>query len=226
MKGLLRISYYNVEKSIKYTCFASCILIVIGILGPKFFGADDEFSSFISYSATYAIMGMFAGMSFTLLFNNSKSKWDKFVLTSPASRKDVIKSIYISFLLFALVAIAIATIFVLVTYLVMGNISFDKTFMGYTVGILLLLGVPAFLHPSVLMFGIDKGQFLFLISTALSLAILFLPSFVIGAISGIVDVSDPLFVNVIYRSIAIIISIILFAASYYLSVSIYSKRDL
>ena len=48
----------------------------------------------------------------------------------------------------------------------------------------------------------------------------------LGAVSGVVDVTDPLFATVIYRCIAIVIVVVLFVVSYYLSVSIYSKKDL
>lgn len=226
MKALLRINYYIIENAIKWTLIASCVLVAVCTFGPKLLGLSDDLMIFVSYSANYGIMGIFAGLSYTLLFNNSKSKWDKFELSAPVSRKDVIKSRYLSFLGYALLAIILASLAFAGSYLFGGMFNLDRLSMGYTVGIILLLGVPAFLHPLVLVLGIDKGQFLFLVATGLSLAILFVPSLVLGAVSGVVDVTDPLFATVIYRGIAIAIVVVLFVVSYYLSVSIYSKKDL
>ncbi len=222
MKALLRNNFYTVEPSIKTSGVISLIGI-IALIGFGLFSSQGASTMALSY-VSFAIMGSFAGLSFTLLFNNSKSKWERFELTAPVTRVDVIKCRYISFLIFCIIGLAIGGTIFLLSSVINGVIDWDFFSRGIIIGILLLILAPAIMHPLILKFGIEKGQPIFMISVALSIGVYALPSLVFN--SWFAALPNQELANIIYRAITILFSFIMFIVSYFISVKIYAKQDL
>ena len=222
MKALLRNNYYSVRPTLNVCIYLALAVAVIFVICGSFF--NESIGSIIFNYGIFAIMGSFGGLTFTMLYNNSKSKWEKFELTAPISRKDVVRSRYVSTLIFAFIAFIATSLLIIVAYFTLDSFDLERAFMGYTVGFVLLVGAPAFTHPLILKFGIDKGQLLFMISIVASLGLFMVPSILLGA--WLSNFSDPYFANLVYRCSTIVISFILLLISYFISVKIYSKQDL
>ncbi len=222
MKALLRNNYYTVEPSIKLSVKILIVGIVVLIAFSIFSSKGASIMAF-TY-ASFGLMGSFAGLPFTLLFNNSKSKWERFELTAPVTRVDVIKSRYISFLLFSILGMIAGGMLFLSSSLVSNVIDWPMLYRGVSIGSLMLVLTPAIMHPMILKFGIEKGQAIFMLSVALSLGLYAAPSFVFS--DWLSSLANQEFVNSMYNIATVTLSFIIFFISYFVSVKIYSKKDL
>ena len=225
MKGLIKHNLYAVESTLKgYLC--GVLLSILAICCFRFIVSDATLQTIANF-ASYVIMGSFAGLPFTLLHNLSKSQWTRFELTLPITRKDVIKSRYLSFLIFTCFALVSFLLLNLVNYLLGIDLNLDIFFNFYTLTtcFILCLAVPAFLHPLTLICGIDKGEILFFISVACALIVCsLLPMVLFGQL--IASMSSTIVSLYLFQCSSILLSFALFVGSYFISQKIYARQDL
>ncbi len=214
-KGMLRNNYYMVHTSVKAT-IGIALLILIAVLAVTIIFPEN--TSLINY-ASFAVMGSFAGIPFTLLYNDNLSKWNRFALTTPVVKNDIIKARYITFLISTIVALMAMFIMLISYYMVRG--SFDLERLGYslTFGFVFLILISGFMHPLILKFGIEKGQIIFLISVAITLAVHIAPTILLNMLN--LEIS-----NLTYRVGIVLISSVGFIISYRISKKIYNQKDI
>ncbi len=219
MKGLLRNNFYTIEATLKASLAVSAILFLIGIFIAT--QAPDMLSGVSSISI--GTFGSFSGIPYTLAYSNHTSKWNKFELTTPVSKRDVIKSRYIIFSMFALTAIAIVTAILITLYTIIGRYDTENFLYSLTYGCSFFMILTSIVHPLVLAVGVDKGQGMFMISIVATLII----------ISGVLFLSHILEIfitfidqNWIFIILILTVSVIAFIASYFISAKIYAKKDL
>ncbi len=217
MKGLLRNNYYTVKDSLKtvgiMTIGVYIITLIILFLFPEKIIVIDY--------VTIGIMGGFSGLSFTLLYNGNLSKWNRFELTMPIVRQDVIRMRYLTFALFGLIGIMSISAILYSSYVLLGTIDIERSGYFLTFGIVISMLLPAFMHPLILVLGMDKGQIVYLFSIILSIVFFVLPSIVFE--NALDKIENP---NLVYRMIMSVISISIFIGSYFLSRKIYDRMDL
>ncbi len=214
MKGLIRNNFYMVEGSLKATLiFAifSIILVVIVALN----------NMIVISPMLGGLFGGFGALAGTAAQKDAASKWNRFELTMPVSRIDIIKARYISFLLYDLIALILAIIGILSFYAVTKYLPLEEIGFGFTFGFCFALLLQASLFPLTLIFGSDKNESLLFVSVAISLGVYFGASFLAVILFHKVDTLDFLF-----RTGMIIFSIIFFIASYFFSTYIYNKKEL
>lgn len=220
MKGLIRNNIYNIDQILK-------LLIGMMVFSLLFVASShifvEQMPNAIQYSdlALLSTIGAFSSVSIEMLKNEAMSKWSRFELTTPITKGDVIKARYITYTIFAFIAI----IFLLVGFLI--PVFFGETFDTYwfTYYLTLLLCFcflsPAISHPLVVKFGIDKGMLFFMLSTFFSLAFFIAPTFIFADFLVSIPNSDA-----IYRLTISSISLIAFALSYIISKKMYIQKDL
>lgn len=213
MKGLIKHNFYTVKGSLTTIFLLVAAMVFLSI----FFGKND----FVMSATPLAAMGAFSGLSFTLLYNDNLSKWYNFELTTPITKKEVIACKYLTFLFFAIMGILAMILIITTTTLSSGVLDLERLGHNITFAIVFPTLIPAIMYPLILLLGIDKGQFIFYISIALTLFFYIIPSIVFTEILD--TVKNP---NIIYRVGIIIFSLLLFFVSYRFTCYQYNKMDL
>lgn len=150
MKGLIRNNFYSVGSTLKWT-IAFCIFVNIAvIIGVVRFLNIDGFLPMLMLGQ----IGAFVGLTGTALQKDNTSKWSKYERTLPVKISDVVMARYISFLIFPIIGILLATVTVLLFSVVSSQpVNIERVVYGYSFGIVFVLLVPALLYPLVLKFG-------------------------------------------------------------------------
>ncbi len=201
MKGLLLKDILNLRQQGKVYLVIISIWLVIGIMNQDaafFAGVMMIFSLLVPVSA---------------IAYDERAKWDKFALTMPLSKLDLIASKY----LLSLLCAGLSGILAIIVGLA---ISGDTKEVLMSVSALMSLGVifTSFILPVIFKFGVEKGR--------LVVMILFLaPSVLVMLISklNLRLPSEDAISQMFYLLPVIAVAILLF--SVYISVRIYSKKE-
>lgn len=202
MTGLILKDIYNLKKHSKVYLILLVFYFFMGM-------ANDNSAMFGSMLSIVAAM-----LPITAMAYDEKNNWDRYALTMPLSRKDMVLSRYILGLIFALVAfiIAMASSLLLNKDSLLENIAMN---LG-TLGFVMLL--TAIIFPILFKFGVEKGRILMMI-------IFMAPTGIILLLSnyGIQLPDEKTMKTFLYYSpIAVII---IFILSLFISISIYNKKE-
>lgn len=216
MKGLIRNNLYSVGSTLKFT-IAFCIFVNIAIMiGIMKFPNIEGLLPILMLGQ----IGAFAGMTATALQKDNTSKWSKYERTLPVKISEVIMARYISFLIFSVIGILLASITVLLFSVIPAQpVSLEKVSFGYSFGIVFSLLVPAFLYPLVLKFGADKSEIMLMISVLLILCLYIGGSSILAPCLKNLDHA-----NLIYRVAWLVISVVVFILSYFIAIVIYKQE--
>ena len=217
MKGLIRHNIYSLAEKMKLT-------IIINIIITIAFAVVGIFNNFVySWAAVVVLLqiAVYSVQAVSTLQTDANSQWNRFEITMPVRRKDVVGARYIGFILCGFVGIITALLTIGVLYFAQTNINYERVFFSFTFGVVLLLIVPALMHPLLLIFGIDKSETMLMISIAAATVLYVGSSMVFNLI--LPDLSSS---NLVFRGLIILISGILFAISYIISRQLYQKREL
>ncbi len=213
MKGLMKNNFFAVYANAKAFFIFMCILgifVVAVISQPLLIG--------------YALLSMvgFSVNAITGIKREYVSKWGKYKLTLPVQRTAIIKSYFISQLLWLLVGTLYAGIVISLSWALHGC-PFDKSIdivSIFALGICVSNFTSALFFPLFYLGGEEKSDVFLIISLLCG----------IGAAMGIISVLNfylPPGITTILVGAAVLLlcSLLVFALSYPLTVGIYRKRD-
>ncbi len=220
VKGLI-VKDFQTLKSYKSTVIAMIVIF----MGSAFL--NDEMSSFFPIFMPLCF-GMIAISSFSY---DSLAKTDRYLLTFPVNRKDMVKARYIYILLFTLFGSLLGLVFsILIQCIKTGNII-DKEILSNTLAIIIgsllaIMFLQVFQIPIMYRFGAEKGRIIQMIMiVVLMLGI----SLIITTLMKFFNISlDILFIMLKDYLIAIlgISVIILYILSFAISCRIYEKKEI
>jgi ABC-type transport system involved in multi-copper enzyme maturation permease subunit len=210
MRGLLLKDLINLK-----TYGRSVILIVTVFTAFAFFSDDSSFTTtFISI--------LFAIMAITSMSYDELAKWNIYALSMPISRKELVLGKYL--LAFILVCLGVAiSLIIAVIPVFMGNEA-DLLMLMLTVltsGSVALIMLTILL-PLVYKFGIEKSRIILFI-------VLFIPSILLAILAqtGLImpnKATDILIITLL--QILPIVALVLFVASYFISVAIFNNKEI
>ncbi len=217
MKGLIRNNFYTVEGSLKSTLLLSLMAAVVLAIVTRFTSDNGPLLSGIIGGN----MGGFGALTMTIIQKDAASKWNKFELTMPVRRKDVITARYISSMLYVLIGVGMALVNILLFHLTTGALNLERISYGFIFGWGFALSMPTFMIPLVLILGTDKIEPIMVVSVIAGLALLF----------GYSAVLSPFFrsmehYNFFFRLSYVVFCTLLFLLSYLLSCRVYKKKEL
>ncbi|MDO5519791.1 MAG: ABC-2 transporter permease [bacterium] len=217
MKGLIRNNFYSVNSALKWS-IAVCIILNIAVLiGVIHFPNINVFLPILML----AQMGAFVGLTGTALQKDNTSKWSKYERTLPVKISDMVMARYISFLIFSLIGMLLASITVVIFWVVSAQaVSVESVGFGYSFGIVFSLLVPALLYPLVLKFGADKSEILLMISVVIIMCLFAGGNGILAPFLYKLNNAD-----MIYRVACVAISMAAFIASYFVSLAIYKREN-
>ena len=212
MKGLFLDNFYKTIGSIKLFAvfvflFGAAVLIT---------GNATALELFVYISITALSINGISSMR-----KDADAKWNKFELTLPVTRKDIIKSKYTNYLFWVVFGLVIAAFFTILATLIHGDVFFELGIQDisslFTVGICLSLLVGALFYPLAYLFGIDKSETLLILSVLCAVG---------TAIFLIWIVNLPGILNYYLRlGIFAFVVILLFCLSYAATSALYQNKE-
>lgn len=214
MKGLLLNNYYSMQDNIKMSAVILAFLCVaVAIIGK----------SMLSMAISVSIFIFPVNIGSSLLADET-SKWNKFEITMPVSRRDIVKCKYLSYLILVIIGM-ISSIAILLILVISGQkIDMQQLGFSYLFGLSLAMFTGAFLYPLLLKLGALKSELLIIISAMFSLVCIIGVSLGVGIVMagsfGAANINAP---QVSVGSF--IISVICFVVSYFISVRIHGNKE-
>ena len=149
--------------------------------------------------------------------------WDKFVLTMPVSRKDVVLSKYVCCLIYALASLLVTTVFGVLLGAIHPMRDNDLYLLLGTALVLfcIICVIYAVLLPMIFKFGVERTRILMM-------AVIFIPVFAI--VAGIQYLPETVIAFMVQNvnlmvALAVALSILLYIGSYFMSLGIFSKKE-
>ncbi len=213
MRGLLKNNFFAVCSNMKVFMAFMLILgiFVVAVISP---------SLLISY-VLLSIVG-FSVIAITGIKKEFVSKWGKYKLTLPIKRANIIKSYFISQLIWLFIGAAFAGASISLSWLLHGC-PFDKsidTLSVFALGISVSLLTGAFFFPLFYSSGEEKSEVSLVISLLCGIGI------TLGIISILNLYLTPGPATVLIGAFVLIIcSLLVFTLSYPLTVNIYKKKE-
>lgn len=213
MSGLIKNNYFAVRSNVKvFSVFMIALgAFVVAVLSqPLLIG--------------YALLGM-VGFSVNAMISIKKefaSKWGKYKLTLPVKRADIVKSYFISQLIWLLVGTCFAGISICLSWMLHGY-PFGNGMDGISIvasGISTSLFTGAFFFPLLYLGGEERSEVFLVISLLCA----------VGADMGVISLINVYLAPVLTvassdAAILLICSLAAFLLSYPLTVCIYNKKE-
>ncbi len=215
MKGLLINNFYAIRSSAKVF---SAFMLVLGAFVTVV--VSQQLLLF------YMLLGII-GFSINAIANMGKdyiSKWGKCKLTSPVKRADIVKSCFISQLIWLLAGMVFSGIVMSASWLLHGC-PFDRSIdalLVFSTGISISLFAGAIFFPLFYWGGEERNGAFLVIS------LLFAIGIVMGIASGVNFVFGPNMTTwqiILGAVIVFICSLLTFVLSYFLTVTVFKRKE-
>lgn len=214
MKGLLRNNFYSMGTNLQLAFGISFVLVFLPIVLAR-----ENIVVMVLAMQSF----MFNANIGTALNIDITSKWSNFEITLPVKRSDIIKARYISFILLTLCGIFMSVLTSFFMFLVYESLSVDAIIFGFSFGVSLSLITSSLMYPIMLKIGTEKNEIIIFICAAVAV-ILFLRVLKIATpfVSDKFIIDGKALIGIIF----LLISIGLFIISYFVSLTIYKKKEL
>lgn len=210
MKGLLLKDFYMAAKYLR-----AFYIVIVVFLVTSVFANNAEYAFFSVFPMVLAGLS-----SITLLSYEEHSKWNVYSNVLPVSRKMLVAEKYIWVLASVIIMSILSTLAHLISMSINGNVVLSGVLGNIALFMSLGLFGPSIMLPFIFKYGVEKGRIVYYIVVG----VLCGGSTMVATGSGNA-LSNVITVNQIEISI-LIISIIVFAVSWYISIKIYEKREL
>lgn len=217
MKGLLLKDIYNLSS---YRTSLLLVIVVVGFIGFS----QENFVNLVPIMLT-TMLGMMALSTFNY---DEIAKSDKYVLSLPISKKEMVKEKYVfSTIAILLGAITAFILCILVSYMTKKPIEITTLLTSTIGGIFGISLVQCIQIPSIYKWGAEKGriQMFILVICVMSviggIGYLLLKSGILG------NLEEVLTILISYGIITLVVlTILMYAISYYIAYKIYQKKEL
>lgn len=215
MRGLLLTNYYLVYRSFfAYTGLAILVSAVI------FYFGDASMHRFVAM-----LIILFVVMpALEVIKYESKSGYDRYVLTLPVSRTNIVQSHYFFYLLIVVIG-AVLSYSVFFVYSLGSDVPIDSIFSIVSFGTFIVLFAGAIVYPLLYMIGPEKSDAIVIEGQWGTFATFGLQS-VVGYVAeqvplSFLHINPSLYVPIIY----LMIGVILYIISFFIAAAIYHKKE-
>ena len=208
MKGLLKKDLLMI---VKYCRFLVLMCLVFAVMSG--FSTEEDGSGNFFFLVYPVLLGSI--MPITLMSYDERSHWDLYCSTLPLSRKTVVNERYLLGLLCFLAFFAVTMLSQAVALLPRGR----GAELGDLVGVLCLIGLlpPAVMLPICFRWGVEKARILYYVLIGVMVA------------GGLIFSRELMLTGAMQMGSAAwlipLLALLLFAASWVLSVKLYQKRE-
>lgn len=217
MKGLLRNNFYGAISNVKLILVFDMALYAILLVS-----GNDLLMTILSIITAPSL----SLLAISGLRKENSSKWGKYKLTLPVTRREIIKSQFIMHFFWTGLGASGAAAFMLLTVLIHGNLYFayglrDAATLILCGGVLSIL-IGATSYPLLYLCGTERIEAILIVGVTVSIAIVLALTMGINAFLGPGNVTNVEY----YMSVTIIlaISFVLYAVSYFATIAIFEKK--
>lgn len=211
MKGLILNNLYSTEKSVKSSSFLTAVAVVLLLLTKN---------PMAMKAVAFLPFFLIPVHAFEILKYDAMSGWNKYEIILPVTRKRIIGSKYITFLLLFTFSVLIVSVIVYIFHLFQFPIVYSILVSYSLRGMGLVLCVAALLYPLTYWLGTEKSDTIMISSASFSFGIFFSTSLMLQMFIGGVEDFDRKFSFIFF-----ILSFILFSISYVISINIYKNKE-
>lgn len=202
MKGLIIKDLINLKKQSKIIGALAIFYLLISITSKNnsMFGA--------------MILLLFTMMPITAISYDEKANWDKYGLTMPVSRIDMVLSKYILGLILSVFAVILNFIAQILMGTEMNAENITVIFVLFSISIIFF----SLILPIMFKFGVEKGRMLMIV-------VLMLPTIILMLLPEILKTtpSEEMIIKALYALPFVIV--IIFFISIFISISVYKKKE-
>lgn len=211
MKGLIRNNFYSMESNMKMAFVIAVLLALTPLLvkNPVFLPMIIAIQIFV-----------FVANTGTSLHADETAKWNKYEITLPIKRSTVIGAKYVTFailiscgLLMSVITFAFAGVSELV-------LNMNTIIWGYEYGIILAMTTTALMYPMMLKFGTEKSELIMLVSVGMVVGMMLFVAMILSGVTNGMNMRHPL-----VGAVSVVVSVLLFIGSYFVSLWIQSKKE-
>ncbi|MBP1904535.1 uncharacterized protein YacL [Paenibacillus turicensis] len=211
MKGLLANNFYSTQENIRLSLIIALVVAIAALFLKE--------ASFIPMIIAIQIF-VFATNLGASLKMDAASKWNKFEITLPVTRRNIITAKYISFLFLILIGVATSLITVAFQGL-WGELNSKMIISGYGYGLQLSFSTIAIVYPLILKLGAEKSETLLFAAAGLSVGLRLLVWYLLFLSDKTTNFKSSIIVD--YVSLAL--ALLMFVLSYFLSVRIHRNKE-
>lgn len=211
MKGLIRNNFYSMESNMKMAFVIAVLLALTPLLvkNPVFLPMIIAIQIFV-----------FVANTGTSLHADETAKWNKYEITLPIKRSTVIGAKYVTFAILIFCGLLMSVI----TFAFAGvselALNMNTIIWGYEYGIILAMTTTALMYPMMLKFGTEKSELIMLVSVGMVVGMMLFVAMILSGVTNGMNMRHPL-----VGAVSVVVSVLLFIGSYFVSLWIQSKKE-
>ena len=217
MRGLLRNNLYTTQSSLKTAILINLAVAICMVIGELRFGNVGM----ILNMALGAMGTMFVTLPAESLKKDAIAKWNRFEVTMPVTKKDIMTARYLSVAIYAIIGQLCLLTTVGLVMMAGAELNMERIAYGMVLAVVVQVVTPALMYPAIIAFGEEKVDVIMMTTMLASIALLVGASVVVGPLLPQKEMS-----NVIFRIGTIVVSILGLIVSYFVSLSMYQKKEL
>lgn len=217
MKGLIIKDFIILKKTMKMFLIISVLYFFIAI------STDDP------YFFTSMLTVLLAITTISLFSYDNMAKWDVYALTMPIDRRKIIEARYLTMLLLTLTGAAVSTVMTAVISLYSKNDLSAQNFINIGYASLAIILIMSIMIPFVIKMGVERARLIFVTVYIVPLILITLLKRMVEKQSLVIPDWLGNAAEVVIKNINIVGPVTVLLAllvSYYISLSIYKKKDL
>lgn len=211
MKGLIRNNLYSMENSILIAFIISVFLAIV-----PFGGVNPTLLPMIISIQIFVFVVNIG----TSLRADETAKWSKFELTLPIKRSNLVLAKYVSIIILILMGIVMGTATMVLSSYYDYSVNYSALVYGFEYGLTLSILSTSIMYPLSLKLGAGKSEIIFIISAFATIGIMLLIAAVLSTWTEGMNLRHPL-----VGAVSIIVAIVAFVLSYFVSVIIHSRKE-
>lgn len=211
MKGLILNNLYSVGKSIKSSSFLTVVAVVLLLMTDH---------SMALKAAAFLPFVLIPVHAFEILKYDAMSGWNKYEIILPVTRKQIVESKYITFLLLFIYSILLVICVALTVHMFLFPTMNVVFFNSLLRGMGLIICIATAVYPLTYLLGTEKSDSIMIGSVFFSFVIFFVTTLLLQLFIGEMEDFDEMF-SVIFLSV----SILIFCVSYLISLKLYKNRE-
>ncbi|QQK79284.1 ABC-2 transporter permease [Salicibibacter cibi] len=218
MKGLLLNQYYSVGKSLW-----NYLLLSVVITAILLFSQNEMMMAF----ATFLPILFMVTPALEVLKHESMSGWNKFVLTLPIKRSQVVQSHYLFYFMVMLIGLLVTIVLFILAELIAGQVLTDQSIysMMNGVGIAFILGFIA--YPLTYQLGTEKSDMVLMFGVIAAIGLYLLSGWLFETILSNMspDTLQGMNIDLLFSSGFLAVTLVFFIVSFLITLQVYKKKE-
>ncbi|WP_131026780.1 ABC-2 transporter permease [Clostridioides difficile] len=211
MKGLILKDLLNLKGNIK---FILLFIIMFGFMSSLGDGNVNNFIGVIIVLCTTMIVSTFS--------YDDLNKWDSYVLTMPINRNDIVLSKYLTMLIFSFIGVLVSLIVSVTIGYFKNTLILNETLLINALILSISVCFGSLILPLIYKFGTERARLLMILC-------FLVPTLALLVFKSILEnISSPISIEIILNTLVYslpFVAILLFVISYFISSTIYSKKE-